>query len=122
MLTLCPTQYHIHYHIPDIFSVSYDADDTAAKPDPSVPDSQPEPTPLPAPNDNSTLTSNTNQEPKEEESESVPVANEPMYENGDNGDSGPSWNAGQANGGNAHQYNDSAMEQEPAPIGIKEDG
>ena len=45
-----------------------------------------------------------------------------MYGNGRNGDDGTSWNAGQANGGNLHQYNDAAMEHEPAPIGIKEDG
>ena len=85
-------------------------------------DFQSEPTQLPAPIDNSTLPSNTKQEPKEEEPESVPLTNEPIYENGDNGDTGPSWNVGQANGGNAHQYNDATMEPEPAPIGIKEDG
>lgn len=44
-----------------------------------------------------------------------------MYGNGHNGDTGPSWNMGQA-GGNSNQYNDAAVEQEPAPIGIKEDG
>lgn len=47
---------------------------------------------------------------------------EPMYGSGHNGDAESSWNAGQVNGGIAHQYNDAAMEQEPAPIGIKEDG
>ena len=45
-----------------------------------------------------------------------------MYGDGQNSDTSPLWNAGQANGGNTHQYNDAAMEQEPAPIGIKEDG
>ena len=66
--------------------------------------------------------SNPNQELREEESENVPVQDESMYGNGQIGDTGPSWNGEQANGGNGHQYNDAAMEQEPAPIGIKEDG
>ena len=100
------------------------------KPEPLVQDFPPEPievpAPLPAPApalvDNSAFTSNVIQEPKDEDSDSVPVKDEPMYGNGLNGDTGPSWNVGQANGGIANQYNDAAMEQEPAPIGIKEDG
>lgn len=110
------------YHDTDVFVHSYDADDTAAKPEPLVKDYQPEPIQAPAPNNNGAFTSDANQDQKEEESGSVPVKDEPMYGNGHNGDTGPSWNAGQANGGNAHQYNDAVMEQEPAPIGIKEDG
>ena len=110
------------YRFSDISCNSYDADDTAAKPEPSVQDFQPEPIQVPAPNDNSTFTSNTYQEPKDEDTGSALVKDEPMYGNGNNGDSGPSWNAGQMNGGIAHQYNDTAMEPEPAPIGIKEDG
>ena len=66
--------------------------------------------------------SDINQEPKDEEFGKAPVKEEAIYGNDQNGDSGPSWNAGQSNGGSAHQYNDAAMEQEPAPIGIKEDG
>ena len=101
---------------------SYDADDSAAKPEPSKQDFQPEPIQAPALNDNDAFTSNANQESKDEESGTVPVKDEPIYGNDHNGDNGPSWNAGQANGGNTHQYNDAVMEQEPAPIGIKEDG
>ena len=108
--------------IADISFHSYDVDDTAAKPDPSIQDFQPEPLQAPAPNDNTAFTSDANQDLKVEDSGSAPVRDEPIYGNGHNGDAGPSWNAGQANGGNAHQYNDAAMEQEPAPIGIKEDG
>lgn len=110
------------YHIPDTLCDRYDADDTAAKPEPSVQDFQPEPVQVPAPNDNSIATSNTNQEPKEEEPGIAAVKDEPMYGNGHDGDTAPAWNSGQANGGNAHQYNDAVMEHEPAPIGIKEDG
>ena len=109
-------------HITDITFNSYDADDTAAKPEPSVQDFQPEPIQAPAPNDNGAFTGDAKQEPKDEASGSVPVKDEPMYGNDHNGDTEPSWNAGQVNGGSAHQYNDAAMEQEPAPIGIKEDG
>ena len=109
------------YNFPDV-SNSYDADDTAAKPEPSVQDFQPEPVQVPVPPDNIALTSSTKQEPKEEESLSAPITDEPVYEEDHNGDTGPSWNVGQANGGNTHQYNDTVMEQEPAPIGIKEDG
>ena len=107
---------------------SYDADDTAVKTEPLVQDFQPEPIPVrapapaPAPDDNSAFTSYANQEPKDEDSDSVPVKDEPMYGNSHNGDTGLSWNVGQANGGIANQYNDATMEQEPAPIGIKEDG
>jgi len=43
-----------------------------------------------------------------------------MYGNGQNGDTGSAWNAGQ--GGHTNQYNDGAMNHEPPPIGIKEDG
>lgn len=106
----------------DLFADLYDADETVAKPEPSIQDFQPEPIQAPAPNDNGAFTSDAKQELKDEESGSAPVRDEPMYGNGRNGDDGPSWNAGQANGGNTHQYNDAAMEQEPAPIGIKEDG
>ena len=107
----------------DILSCSYDADDTAIKPEPSLQDFQPEP-PLqaPAPNHNTSFLSDVNQKPKEEDIGTVPIKDEPMYGNGQNGDTGPSWNVGLANGGNTHQYNDAVMEQEPAPIGIKEDG
>ena len=77
---------------------------------------------VPAPTDNSALTATPKQEPNEEEPGSAPVKDEPMYGDGQNSDTSPLWNAGQANGGNTHQYNDAAMEQEPAPIGIKEDG
>ncbi len=101
---------------------SYDADDNTAKPEPSVPEFQPEPTQAPVPNDSDTFTSNTKQEPKDEDLRNLPVKDEQMYGNGYNGDTEPSWNIGQANGGSAHQYNDAVMEQEPAPIGIKEDG
>ena len=66
--------------------------------------------------------SDINQEAKDEEFGNAPVKDEPIYGHDQNGDSGPSWNAGQPNGGSAHQYNDAVMEQEPAPIGIKEDG
>ena len=66
--------------------------------------------------------SDINQETKGEGYENAPVKDEAIYGNDQNGDSGPSWNAGQSNGGSAHQYNDAVMEQEPAPIGIKEDG
>ncbi|CAF9936789.1 hypothetical protein IMSHALPRED_010895 [Imshaugia aleurites] len=106
----------------DLFADLYDADETAAKPEPSVQDLQPEPIQAPAPTDNGTTTSTARQEPKDEEPGTLTVKDEPVYGNGYNGDNGPSWNVGQANGGNAHQYNDAAMEQEPAPIGIKEDG
>ncbi|KAL9137196.1 MAG: hypothetical protein Q9175_001590 [Cornicularia normoerica] len=106
----------------DLFADLYDADDTAAKPEPSVQDFQPEPVQAPGPNDNGASTSDANQEPKDEESGGASVKEEPTYGNGHNGDTGPSWNAGQASGGNANQYNDAVMEQEPAPIGIKEDG
>ena len=85
-------------------------------------DFEPEPIQAPAPNDNGAFTNDVKQEPKYEESGSVPVKDEPIYGNDHNGDTGPPWNAGQANGGNTHQYNDAVMEQEPAPIGIKEDG
>ena len=108
--------------VTDIFIHSYDADDATAKPEPMVQDFQPEPTQAPASNGNGAFTSEANQEVKEEESGSIPGKIEPMYGNDHNGDTAPSWNDGQANGGNAHQYNDAAMEQEPAPIGIKEDG
>ncbi|KAF6238917.1 hypothetical protein HO173_002789 [Letharia columbiana] len=106
----------------DLFADLYDADDAAAKPEALVQDIQPEPIQASAPSDTGAFTSDANPEPKDEESGSAPIKDEPMYGNGHNGDTGPSWNAGQANGGNAHQYNDAAMEQEPAPIGIKEDG
>lgn len=106
----------------DIFFYSYDADDTVAKPEPSVQNFQSEPIQAPVPNNNAAFMSEAHQEPKDEDPGSVPLKDEPIYENGHNGDGGPSWNAGQANGGTAHQYNDAAMEQEPAPIGIKEDG
>ena len=109
------------YDFPDFFN-SYDADDTTVKPEPSIPDFQPEPVQVPVPPDNSALTSSTKQEPKDEESLSAPTQDEPVYGDDHNGDTGPSWNVGQANGGNSHQYNDTVMEQEPAPIGIKEDG
>ena len=110
------------YYIPDTFLNRYDADDTAVKLEPSVQDFPPEPVQIPAPNNTSAFTSGPKQEPNDEELGNIPVKDEPMYGNGQNGDTGPSWSAGQANGGNAHQYNDAAMEQEPAPIGIKEDG
>ncbi|KAF6228410.1 hypothetical protein HO133_008140 [Letharia lupina] len=106
----------------DLFADLYDADDAAAKPEALVQDIQREPIQASAPSDTGAFTSDANPEPKDEESGSAPIKDEPMYGNGHNGDTGPSWNAGQANGGNAHQYNDAAMEQEPAPIGIKEDG
>ena len=109
-------------HVTDAVLHSYDADETAVKPEPLVQDFQPEPIQAPAPADNGGATSDTNQRVKDEEAGSVPVKDEPMYGNGHNGDTGLSWNAGQANGGNTHLYNDAAMEQDPAPIGIKEDG
>ena len=65
---------------------------------------------------------NGNQEPREEESGSMPVKDEMTYENDTVGDFESSWNGGQANGDNGNQYNDPGIDQEPAPIGIKEDG
>ena len=109
-------------HFTDSILHSYDADETAAKPEPPVQDFQPEPVQTPAPKENGAFTSDANQVPKDEESGNLPVKEEPMYGNGQNGDTVSSWNAGQANGGSAHQYSDTVMEQEPAPIGIKEDG
>ena len=106
----------------DISFHSYDADDTTVKPEPPVQDFQPELVQAPAPSYNNTFTSDAKQEPKDEEAGSVPVKDEPMYGNGLNGDVGSPWYVGQANGGNTHQYNDASMEQDPAPIGIKEDG
>ena len=87
-----------------------------------VQDFLPEPTQAPAPNGNGASTSDANQKERNDDPENVPLKDEPMYGNDHSGDTAPSWNAGQANGGNAHQYNDAVMEQEPAPIGIKEDG
>ena len=109
------------YYFSDSFD-SYDADDTTVKPESSVQDFQPEPVQVPAPPDNGVITSSTNQEPKDEDLGSAPIKDEPLYGNDHNGDNGPSWNVEQANEGNGHQYNDAVMEQEPAPIGIKEDG
>ena len=108
--------------ISDLFYRSYDADDTAAKPEPSVQDFHPEPVEAPVPNESVAFTSVAKQELKDEELGGIPVKEEPTYGNGHNDDTGPSWDSGQANGGNGHQYNDAVMEQEPAPIGIKEDG
>ena len=109
------------YTFPDIFN-SYDADETATKQEPSIQDFQPEPVQVPVPPDNGALTNSTKQEPKDEEPLSAPIKDEPVYGDDHNDDTEPSWNGGQTNGGNTHQYNDTVMEQEPAPIGIKEDG
>lgn len=51
-----------------------------------------------------------------------PVKDEPMYGNGQNEDTGQGWNVEQINGGHHGQYNDTHMEHELPPIGIKEDG
>jgi len=45
-----------------------------------------------------------------------------MFGNGQNGNTGSSWNNEHFNGNHAGQYNDAQMEQDLPPIGIKEDG
>ncbi|KAK4693506.1 hypothetical protein P7C71_g3903, partial [Lecanoromycetidae sp. Uapishka_2] len=104
----------------DLFADLYDGDDAPAKPDPPAQqEAAPEPTQIPAPIEYAPFPENDTQQPKTESSSDT-VKHEAMYGNGQSGDTGLAWNGGQ--GGPSNQYNDGAMNHEPPPIGIKEDG
>lgn len=99
--------------------VSYDGDEAPTKPELPHQNAVAEPVQVPASTEYASFPSNDTQQAKPEPSDGIPVKDEPMYGNGQNGDSGPAWNTGH---GGQNQYNDGAMNHEPPPIGIKEDG
>lgn len=100
--------------------LSYDGDDAPAKYDVAAqPDFAPEPVEAVPPPQNESA---GNEAPSLDAPNEAPVKEEPMFGNGQNGNTGSSWNNEHFNGNHAGQYNDAQMEQDLPPIGIKEDG
>lgn len=114
---------HLSINSADRTTLSYDVDEEGAKFEPSDRnDYLPEPIQAPGPTENGAYISDTKQDPKAQNQTDTVVKDEPIYGNGEHIDAGPSWNGGHGGGGQPLQYNDTAIEQEPPPIGIKEDG
>lgn len=97
---------------------SYDADDSASKPQQAVKEEIPEPAVTPTPNQNLQDSNHVKEEPLSEITQEDQVNGN--YTNGQGDDSAMNWSNGQTDGYHNNHYGDAPAESQG--IGIKEDG